>query len=94
MVDIHSHRIIDMIQSRELGDITEWLRTYPNLRIISRDGSITYKNAISQANPTAIQISDRFHLYKNLTMYCKYYLKKLLKTNVKILSPVQGEKEG
>lgn len=72
---------------------TEWLRTYPNLKVVSRDGSITYKNAISQANPSAIQISDRFHLYKNLTRYCTDYLKKVLNTNVKIRSANQEQKE-
>lgn len=82
MIDIDTHKIIDMIESRELNEVTKWLSTYPNISIFSRDGSITYKNAIFQSHPNAIQVSDRFHILKNLTNYCKEYLKKHLKTKV------------
>jgi len=86
MVDIDSHRVIDMIESREYKAVKEWLETYPNIIIVSRDGSITYHNAITDALPEAEQISDRFHLIKNLTMYIKDYLKKELSVNVSITS--------
>jgi transposase len=66
--------MIDMIFSREVNEVTNWLKTYPNIQIVSRDGSVTYNNAISSAHPKAVQISDRFHLLKNLTTYCKDYL--------------------
>ena len=78
MVDIETHRVIDLLNSRELIDVSEWLKSFPNIKIVSRDGSITYNNAISLAHPGAIQISDRFHLLKNLTSYCTDYLKKAL----------------
>lgn len=82
MIDIDTHRVIDMIFSRELNDVTKWLKTYPNVQIVSRDGSITYNKAVSLAHPKAIQISDRFHLLKNLTTYCKDYLTKFFKSQV------------
>ncbi len=82
MIDIDSHKIIDMIESRELDAVKTWLSSYPNLSVISRDGSITYKNAISQSHPSAIQVSDRFHILKNLTNYCKDFLKKHLNSRV------------
>ena len=53
-----------------------------NLQVVSRDGSITYKKAITLAHPKAIQVSDRFHILKNLTSYCKDYLMKYLKPKV------------
>lgn len=84
MVDIDTHQVIDMIFSRELTDVVKWLKTYPNIQIVSRDGSITYKNAIYLAHPKAVQISDRFHLLKNLTTYCKEYLNKILKPKIVI----------
>ncbi len=87
MVDIKTHRIIDMINSREYEPVKEWLKTYPNIRIVSRDGSITYHNAITAAHPDAIQISDRFHLLKNLTSYATDYLKKELKSHMQISIP-------
>jgi transposase len=84
MVDISSHRIVDMIDSRDYVDVKKWLQTYPNLRIISRDGSNTYHNAITDAHPEALQVSDRFHLLKNLTSYAQDYLKKELKQKIAI----------
>jgi len=58
-----------MIDSRDYETVCEWLKTYPNLSVISRDGSVIYNNAIANAHPEALQISDRFHLLKNLTSY-------------------------
>ena len=52
MVDIESRPIIDLLESREINDVIEWLKTYPNLKIISRDGSI------SNAHPKVVQVSD------------------------------------
>jgi len=84
MVDIESHRIVDMIPSREAGDVKQWLKAYPNISVVSRDGSTTYRNAITEALPEAVQVSDRFHLIKNLVDYSKDYLRKELSTNIKI----------
>lgn len=44
--------------------------------------------AISSAHSDDIQVSDRFHLLKNLTTYCKDYIFKTLKSKVKIEVPV------
>lgn len=41
MINIDSHKIIDMIESKELNAVKTWLSSYPNLSIVSRDGSIT-----------------------------------------------------
>ncbi len=84
MVDLTSHRIIDMISSREYTQVKQWLEAYPNINIVSRDGSITYHNAITDALPEASQISDRFHLIKNLTSYAQEYLKKELGVYIKV----------
>ena len=84
MIDIETHRIIDMIKSRQEEDITEWLKTYPNLEVISRDGGIVYKSSSEKAHPKAEQVSDRFHILKNLAEYATTALKRMLKNKVKI----------
>ncbi|TGE34333.1 transposase [Desulfosporosinus sp. Sb-LF] len=87
MVDIETHRVIDLIPSRECEDVIEWLKTYPNLKVVSKDGSITYHNAITKAHPKAVQVSDRFHILKNLTSYCKEFLMKYFKAKIIITVP-------
>lgn len=41
MINIEDHKIVDMIPSREMSDVTKWLSTFPNIEIVSRDGSQT-----------------------------------------------------
>lgn len=84
MVDLDTHKIVDMIESREIADVSRWLSEYPNLRVVSRDGSLTYAAAIAEAHPGAIQISDRFHLVKNLTERAKQAIQKLLPGRISI----------
>jgi putative NADH-flavin reductase len=74
-----------MIETRDSEPVSEWLKSYPNLSVICRDGSITYKNAIETAHPEAVQVSDRFHLLKNLTEYGIEYLKGKLTQKVTIV---------
>lgn len=82
MVDTEIHKIIDMIDSRDGEAVTNWLKTFPNLQIFSRDGSITYRNAINQAHENNLQVSDRFRILKNLTDYTADSLKKELKNKI------------
>jgi predicted transcriptional regulator len=84
MIDIESRKIVDILESRDYQEVKEWLKTFPNIEIVSRDGSITYNKAIKDAHPKSIQISDRFHILKNLTDYCKKYVKRILNKNVEV----------
>lgn len=55
-----------------------WHKTFPKLEVVSRDGSITFHKALRNANKNIVQISDRFHLLKNLTEYAKGYIKRVI----------------
>jgi predicted transcriptional regulator len=84
MVDIDTGHIIDLLESRETDDVAKWLITYPNIQVVSRDGSNQYAAAIKQAHPDAGQVNDRFHLIKNLTDYAKQHIAKVVSTNFRI----------
>lgn len=56
-----------MIPSRDLGDISKLLKNYPNINLVTRDGSNIYKQSIDITNSNIIQVSDRFHLIKGLS---------------------------
>lgn len=56
-----------MIDTRDVNDVSVWLKSYSNIKIISRDGSIPYKNAIEITDTQIVQVSDRFHLLKGLS---------------------------
>ena len=85
MVDIPTHRIIDIIETREANKVEEWLKTFPSLRYVSRDGSVIYKSAITKANENIIQISDRFHLLKGLTDAAKRFITGYFEANISLI---------
>lgn len=74
MVDIETHRIIDLIPSRDTADVRVWLKQYPNVEVISRDGSQIYANAATGAYSHVKQVSDRFHLIKGLSESIDKYI--------------------
>lgn len=81
MIDIDTHRVIDLLPSREIDDVAAWLRTYPNITVVSRDGSVSYRAAIKQACEEIRQVSDRFHLLKGYTDAAKKFLTRFLTAN-------------
>ena len=84
MVDINTHRIIDLLPSREIKDVTEWLKSFPNLEIVSRDGSMSYNSSIKQADRSIVQVSDRFHLLKGLTDAARKHITSIVSANIGI----------
>lgn len=86
MIDWDTHRIVDMLPSREPNEVGKWLATYPNIQMISRDGSSGYSSAGRKAHPKALQVTDRFHLLKNLAEVVDRYIKSTFPSRVAIES--------
>lgn len=84
MVDMETHQIIDLLSSREINDVTEWLKSYPNIKVISRDGSVSYHSAIKKVSENIQQVSDRFHLLKGFTDAAKKFLTRFLVANISL----------
>lgn len=57
---------IDLLADRSVETVSAWLKKHPSIDIVSRDGSSEYASAISKGAPQARQVSDRWHLVKNL----------------------------
>lgn len=57
---------IDLLPDRAVETVEAWLRDHPSIEVISRDGSSEYASAIKKGAPQARQVSDRWHLVKNL----------------------------
>lgn len=95
MVDLESHRIIDLLPSREASDVAKWLASFPNIQVVSRDGAAAYSSAASNSHPEAIQVSDRFHLIKGLSEAITKYMSRKFPARVEIplAEDVSGEKE-
>lgn len=84
MGDLATHRIVDILDSRDKEPVKEWLKNYPNIEIVFRDGSQVYASDITEAHPKAIQIGDRFHILKNLSEVMGKYMFRLFPARIEI----------
>src|SRR5712692_4211167 len=57
---------IDLLPDRSVETVSAWLEKHPSIDVVSRDGSSEYASAIKKRAPQARQVSDRWHLVKNL----------------------------
>jgi transposase len=64
--DLERNQPIDLLPDRSVETVSAWLKKYPSIDIVSRDGSSEYASAIKKGAPQARQVSDRWHLVKNL----------------------------
>ena len=67
VVDLEAHRILTLLPDREVATVAAWLRQHPSIRLVTRDRSGAFADAIRQGAPQALQIADRFHLAMNAT---------------------------
>ncbi|WP_261854106.1 transposase [Clostridium folliculivorans] len=68
--------ILDILPSRNKEAVADWLKKYPQISLVSRDGSISYSSAITETLPNALQLSDNYHLVKNLLDNINRYVKR------------------
>jgi len=66
MVDLATHRVVDMIAGRDGEGLASWLRERPEITVICRDRAGGYGEGARTGAPQAIQVADRFHLWQNL----------------------------
>lgn len=66
IIDAETGERIDVLPDRTARTLAVWLREHPGAEYVCRDGSASYAEAIRQALPEAVQVSDRWHLWSNL----------------------------
>jgi|WetSurSiteA1Bulk_404760.scaffolds.fasta_scaffold09779_2 transposase len=67
IVDLEQHRPIAVLPDRTMESIKSWLQEHPSIQMVCRDRYSEYIEGIRQGAPTAVQITDRWHLLRNLS---------------------------
>ncbi|WP_329375938.1 ISL3 family transposase [Streptomyces sp. NBC_01351] len=66
ILDMETGERVDVLPDRTTDTLAAWLRAHPGAEIVCRDRASAYAEAVCTACPEAIQVADRFHLWKNL----------------------------
>jgi hypothetical protein len=92
LMDLERSQVIDLLPDRSADSFARWLGLHLEVEVITCDRSSLYADGGRQGAPSAVQITDRYHLVSNLTEAVERDIQQLQIDARKQLT--QGEAQG
>lgn len=93
LVDLERHVPVDILQDASADSFSAWLKAHPGVEVITRDRADIFTDGAALGPPNAIQISDRWHILRDLSEARKSVLARHHETIKRAFTPQQELQE-